>query len=1485
MDWYIATKKEIPNYDEVRYLYNTYFKTNPLEKSSQRNLVRRWLSIYIDYRDENGDVIFDQPGIEDYSKIKNAEKGAKQSWLSKKNTSNSRATSPPPNGSWNDSTGTWRMIGPYHSAYVPGVYSMFGGFNDRVYVNPYNSKNMFAGQSYGGLWVSKDAGATWKLTDAEFPNGKNTYANRDMYYGEIEAHPSNANRIMACTEAGLLISNNGGESWTMDGTLNHMNISGTRSYFLASQPNDSDVMLVSYGKVIYRTNDGGTNWNVVFDNSSVSHTLSTGQHGTIGVYHRWYNFFGLEFHPTANNIVYLGALNAADEACIYKSNDSGLSFSLLVNTANTDWLKMMISPADPDHIYLANLFINANAPNIDEGVYKIDTSGSPTQFIPAISAGQGQLLDDFIISPNNANTWYYGGYASGAVWKSINAGTSWTSGNPGYVNWGNYVHPDVRALSVVNDTLLIGSDGGLHISFDAGQTFNAAGDFISGIDQWGFSSAYKGEILASGDDHGPTEIRTRDADRSWRGIGGADSGEIQINRCNTDYMYGRDVYTRFLAVRTSDSTYSRMSNALVDAKYEYLCQDPDEYFTFYPIQGSDLMFSSDNMKTATLIKSFPLPLTKVEVALLNKQIIYVLEDNRLVHKSTDGGTNWIVITPPGSVTNGRTNISDIAIDETGENIWLSYGQTQTSCKAVHSGNGGSSWTNITTPALPGFASSNIAYQRGTYGMVYMATNGGGIWYKSLSDSDWSILGQGLPSMGYVQTIYTVPDLNKFRMGSSRGAFEHALPVTSDVWAHFSVQSKQTTSCVADTAYFFDYSSYFDNGSITFTWTFEGGSPATSNDMNPKVTYAEPGIFDVSLTIEDGSGGISTITREDFMMVEQSKCDITTVPGKAMRNTDNYNYVQAPSPQVQNTQNYTMTAWIKGEGTQRDYAGILSLVTSTGNVHLNLRSAAASAEIGYHHPNGQWWWSSGLYLNPNEWTHVALVVEPTGITVYKNGIGAKHTRSVVASDLTEKFVIGTMINREGDRCFNGLIDEVTFYNKSLTQNEIRKMMHLTKQNPNYADQFDANLVAYYQFNEEGAVIYDYSGNNRTASLVGNSIIKISSDGPFGGGRAEMVEVLASAQYDFTEPGVSISFPGPIVPNGQIVVSHVQNKPDTLPKDVYVHEEGYYIIHNFGTNTSFDPLSTISFSKTGTISNEIAINGGGFSIWKRPSFAHDVEFLPVLSSNISLVAGNIGTVIANDASPITNFSQFIIARDPYPIGHPKVRMVTPEKAGIPLIGGESISLYMDSDNQGFLLPSMTDQELNNAGTPINGMMVYSKSQKEVIVFQGGFWTKLKSKPLLNLMHGAFNGEVSISFGDGTSGDSSAIVNMLEKGFVKYASLTNTEIPGIKYPVEGLLIYNSDVQSLQYFNGTNWVNFQIDMLPFTTSTDPATEMKGFAIGNSISPNATLEDGEITGGILIPTLEATMIKTPVEGLFIYDETKRAFLFFNGVFWSELVN
>ncbi|RLD83184.1 MAG: hypothetical protein DRJ10_03990, partial [Bacteroidetes bacterium] len=57
------------------------------------------------------------------------------------------------------------------------------------------------------------------------------------------------------------------------------------------------------------------------------------------------------------------------------------------------------------------------------------------------------------------------------------------------------------------------------------------------------------------------------------------------------------------------------------------------------------------------------------------------------------------------------------------------------------------------------------------------------------------------------------------------------------------------------------------GTITsWSWEFEGGDPATSDEQNPEVTYALEGVYDVTLTVSDGTNN-NTMTKDDYIEVD------------------------------------------------------------------------------------------------------------------------------------------------------------------------------------------------------------------------------------------------------------------------------------------------------------------------------------------------------------------------------------------------------------------------------------------------------------------------------------------------------------------------------------------------------------------------------------------------------------------------------------------
>ncbi|MCB9189500.1 MAG: T9SS type A sorting domain-containing protein [Flavobacteriales bacterium] len=76
------------------------------------------------------------------------------------------------------------------------------------------------------------------------------------------------------------------------------------------------------------------------------------------------------------------------------------------------------------------------------------------------------------------------------------------------------------------------------------------------------------------------------------------------------------------------------------------------------------------------------------------------------------------------------------------------------------------------------------------------------------------------------------------------------------------ESDNIVICEGQTVQFTDGSYHSANG---WTWTFNGGSPASSTDQNPSVTYSTAGTYSVILTATDGSSS-DTETKTNYITV-------------------------------------------------------------------------------------------------------------------------------------------------------------------------------------------------------------------------------------------------------------------------------------------------------------------------------------------------------------------------------------------------------------------------------------------------------------------------------------------------------------------------------------------------------------------------------------------------------------------------------------------
>jgi hypothetical protein len=144
----------------------------------------------------------------------------------------------------------------------------------------------------------------------------------------------------------------------------------------------------------------------------------------------------------------------------------------------------------------------------------------------------------------------------------------------------------------------------------------------------------------------------------------------------------------------------------------------------------------------------------------------------------------------------------------------------------------------------------------------------------------------------------------------------------------------------------------------------------------------------------------------------------------------------------NTNTVTITGWINPSGAQADWSGVVFCRSGTTVAGLNFGQASyITNELRFTWNNNYFAISTGLIVPSNEWSFVALSVTSTGATVYVGNGAVLSSYTAYTSLPSQPFDNSLMIGIDpssGARMFQGLIDEVTIFKKSLTPSQIQSL---------------------------------------------------------------------------------------------------------------------------------------------------------------------------------------------------------------------------------------------------------------------------------------------------------------------------------------------------------------------------------------------------------------------------------------------------------------
>ena len=1176
--WMKMLEAENPNVFEVQKAYADYFDNQVFEKNAYTQYFKHWMHWARPLVQPDGSL--KEPTLEELAVQENTLKGLRAPNQQQRNTAG------------------WNFLGPKQTFDTDGLTEVTWQTN--VYsidIAPSNPNILYAGGETGGVWKTTDKGLHWQLLTLNVQHGS---------FGALKIHPTDPNTVYAATGGKIIKTIDGGTTWTTVYSENSLWVND-----LTIKPDEPEVVLAASDQGLLRSSNAGTNWTKI-------HTQQT---------------WAVEFKP-GDPLTVFTIRKSGSGSDFRVSIDGGATF----NNSNSGWwtpganqtvtgAHIAVCPSNPSKVYA---YLCGEGGNLGGyiGVFKSTNNGitwtntNPNNAIgqPYSIPGHTNLMDAngvdwftqgfydmaIIVNPNNDNQLI----AGGCSWfKSVNGGQTWTALGA-YVGGLSWSHPDIQAIAAVGNDLWITSDGGINYSNNFAQTIEARMNGISGSDMWGFDSGWNEDVLVGGRYHnGNMAWHESFPEGKFYRMGGAESPTGYVNPGENRKMYHSDIGGHELRGGFLNGAKSFPVGLFPNESYAYyanseMAWDPRCWNIVYLGNENKLWKSTDGGTSYTVLYTFPgnagNAVYDIEVSRSNPNVIYCSQwdgTDDSIWKTNNGGLSWTKLSSlPLPNNNDRVKLALSAEDE--NVLWAAVTYGSNGKKIYKTIDGGASWINLTTPVLNNLRISNIMAQYGTDGGIYLGCNGA-VFYRNNSMTDWQSYSTGFPVSAECNRLKPFYKTGKIRNGTwGFGVWEADLFEPSNVVVQPMASALQAY-CARDTIYFDDYS-VLNHENATWEWSFSPTPQwvSATSIRNPKAVFGGVGTYTATLTVNGVYSKSIEISIGDG-------CRADTIPGFAVHlgGNDSGDYVSLP-PLNLNTNTLTVSAWIKPEGIQPEYSAIFML---DGPVAAGFNFLPGGNRLGYHWPGGQWWWDSGLSAPDGQWSHVAMVVEPTGITLYVNGRGVKQSFNVAAVNFDSGNRLGNY-KGWGGRFMKGSLEEACIFNTALSQNEVRELMHLTK-----APEEFPNLVSYYQFNESSGLALDRVAV-RHGSLVGSTIKRERSTAPVGKGVSKRLQVASGKKrYTFDGTGLTLVFPTVgTYPNGELVVTRLSVKPDTVPGIVHSNSTDYWVLHNFGANASFSAPAEIWFSKIGSMPADLPASN--CKLWRRGSVAHGPNWVNLDAADV-------------------------------------------------------------------------------------------------------------------------------------------------------------------------------------------------------------------------------------------------------------------------------
>lgn len=465
-----------------------------------------------------------------------------------------------------------------------------GRISDLV-VHPDNPAVWYVAVASGGVWMTKNAGTTWKPvfdSQGSYSIGCITMDPNNPLVLWVGTGENNSQRSVAYGD-GIYKSIDGGATWKNMGLKQSEHISK-----IVVDPRDSNTIIVaSQGPLwadggergIYRSTDGGQTWE-----QTLAVSDKTGANDLV-------------FDPRNPDIMYTAAyqrrrhvwtlINGGPESNIYKSVDGGKTWKKSgrgLPGGDKGRIGLAIAPSQPDTLYAI-----VELPNDKGGLYRSTNAGASWQRQSGYVSGSPQYYQEIIVHPHKPDVVYSN---DTYLMRSTDGGKNFSRvGNAArhvddHVTW---IDPDHEGH------LLVGGDGGLYESWDNGVNWMFRGNLP--IIQFYKVSTDNAEpfynIFGGTQDNyslaGPSRTLNRHGIRNydWYVTHGGDGFETQVDPKDPNIIYAQSQYG--VLVRYDKRSGEEIYIQPQPGKDEYIVWNWDSPLLISPHNNKRLYFAGNKL--------------------------------------------------------------------------------------------------------------------------------------------------------------------------------------------------------------------------------------------------------------------------------------------------------------------------------------------------------------------------------------------------------------------------------------------------------------------------------------------------------------------------------------------------------------------------------------------------------------------------------------------------------------------------------------------------------------------------------------------------------------------------------------------------------------------------------------------------------------------------------------------------------------------------